>query len=108
MRPAELLEALLALADEVELPVRVLRSGATTSPGGGGELESDLVPTSTVCRIRGQIQVVLASQEPAEVQIQLLAKTLNSEASERLAGRFLPPAIRALLDQAAEDDAQSG
>ncbi len=100
MGPVEILEALLALADEVSLPVRVLNPG--------GDRDGEFTPVSALCRIRGAAHVVLAAQDPVEFQSQVLARALHSEASERLEGRFLAPAIRELLEQAAVDDPRVG
>ncbi|MCP5041669.1 MAG: hypothetical protein GY944_11630 [bacterium] len=90
MDAAELLGALLELADEVGLEVRALRG---ESPSDG-----DFSSTSACVRVKGKVWVVLSPNDPVELHIQILAGALKSEAATQLEGRYLPPAIRRLLD----------
>lgn len=90
MDPASVLEALLELADEVGLEVRALR--------GGSPPESDFASTSACVRVKGKTWVVLSPNDPAELHIEILAGALKSEAGAALEGRYLPPALRQLLE----------
>jgi hypothetical protein len=90
MDEAQILEALLELADEAGMKVRA---------GGRGSLGDDLPPmASGVCRVRGELWVVLASADSVPVQIGTLAGALRDHAAEFVEGRHLAPAIRAFLD----------
>jgi hypothetical protein len=89
MQPADLMQALLELADEVDLEVRVVRAGADGEP-----------PLSSgVCRVAGRVWVVLSSTDPADAQISVLAAALVSQAGAELEDRFLAPAVREALDR---------
>jgi hypothetical protein len=91
MEPRELLAALLALAEEVALPVR--RIGSDASFEG-------LAPTrSGVCVVRGRCSVWLSPADPAACQVEALARALRAHAGAALEMRFLPPAIRACLER---------
>ena len=94
MDEADLLESLLHLADEVQLEVRVLR--------GQNPADIELVPTSACCRVKGKVWVVLSPNDPVDLHINVLARALKSEAGPQLEARYLPPAIRQLLER--EDD----
>ncbi|MCP4036923.1 MAG: hypothetical protein GY733_08315 [bacterium] len=48
--------------------------------------------------MKGKVWVVLSPNDPAELHIQILAGALKSEAATQLEGRYLPPAIRRLMD----------
>ena len=90
MDEAQILEALLELADEAGMKVRA---------GGRGSLGDDLPPmASGVCRVRGELWVVLAGSDSVPVQIGTLAGALRDHAAEFVEGRHLAPAIRAFLD----------
>jgi hypothetical protein len=88
MEPAQLLDELATIAREAGLEVRVLSGDA------GGELP----PQSAVCRVRERIWVVLAESDPPERRLAVLAQALRRHAPEALEGRYLPPALRELLD----------
>jgi hypothetical protein len=90
MEPVELFEALLELADEVELEVRILR--------GQNPADTDFTPDSSCCRVKGKVWVVLSPNDPVDLHIRVLASALKSEAGSTLEARYLPPAIRAALD----------
>ncbi len=90
MDPASVLEALFELADEVGLEVRALR--------GGQAPDTDFASTSACVRVKGKIWVVLSPNDPADLHIEILAGALKSEAASALEGRYLPPAIRQLLE----------
>jgi hypothetical protein len=88
VEPAEILDRLVDLAQEAGIDVRVLsRSGP------------DVSPESAVCRVRGQVWVVLAEADLAEQRIAVLARALREHAGALLEDRYLPPALRALLDR---------
>jgi hypothetical protein len=91
MEPSEILEALLDIARQAGLEVRgVGRSGleAAESP-----------PASGVVRVRGDVWVMLSSADPVAVQLDVLAGALRTHAADAVADRYLPPAVRALLDK---------
>jgi len=91
MQPADLMQALLDLADEVELEVRAVRVG-----GADGE-----PPVSSgAVRVKGRVWVVLSDSDPADVQISVLASALVAHAGEALEERWLAPALRAVLERA--------
>jgi hypothetical protein len=87
MTPGELLAALVALAAETGLRVRA-------TPGGddGGPLASG------VCRVRGEVVVVLVGADPDEARIEVLARALRVHAGPTLEARWLPPAVRARIE----------
>lgn len=89
METSELLDALVALADAVGLEVRVL-TGATAS--------GELPPQSAVCRVRGRLWVVLATTDPLERRVGVLADALVTHHASDLDDRYLAPAVRELLD----------
>ena len=86
MQPAELMDALLALAKEAGLEVRM----ASGSPGEGP-------PPSGVCRVRGEVWVVLSSIDPVEVQLDVLSDVLRTHYGDFIESRYLSPAVRARL-----------
>lgn len=89
MEPAQLFEALRELATECGLVVKPI--GAVT-PG------SETTTTSGTCRVRGELWVMLASTDPLEERIEILATALRSHAGRELEERYLPPALRERLD----------
>ena len=94
MEPAALLEALVGLAGETGLPVQRV-SGQPAFEG--------LSPSSSgVCRVRGQVRVLLADSDPLPDRIRVLARALSEGRPDQLEGRFLPPAVRDCLEQASE------
>jgi hypothetical protein len=82
--PAELLEALVALAREVGLEVGVASAGDDA--------------TSGVCRLRGRIWVLLAKGDPPERCVAVLAGALREHAAAECEARYLPPAVRSVLE----------
>jgi hypothetical protein len=83
------MQALLDLADETGLEVRTVRS----RPG------SDDPPiASAMCRVKGRIWVVLSQADSVDVQLAVLAGALVHHSGEALNDRYLPPAVRALMD----------
>jgi hypothetical protein len=88
MEAAELMRALMDLADQAQLEVRVVgRAEAGESP-----------PGSAVCKVRGKLWVVLSANDPSDVQLEVLARALRENAAELVEGSYLPPAVRALLE----------
>jgi hypothetical protein len=83
----EILDRLVELAQEVGIDVRVL------SRGGG-----DVSPESAVCRVRGEVWVVLAEADLPAQRVAVLARALREHAGPELQGRYLPPALRDLLE----------
>jgi hypothetical protein len=97
MDPVSLLASLLELAGEHGLAVRSIPAEA---PFEG------LAPmASGVCVVRGQRFVMLCPADPAQRQIEVLARALLAHAGDLLEARFLPPAVRTCLERAREDGA---
>lgn len=94
MDTSELVAALLALASEAGLEVRTVGP----RPAAGG----DLVPTSAVCRVRNAVWVVLSAADPPERHLEVLCEALRKHAAAFLEERFLPPRLRALLQDPLE------
>lgn len=87
MEGRALLEALIAVAEGAGMRVRVLpRTGEEPSPRSG------------VCRIRGELWLLLAPGDPVEDQIEAVADALRRYAGAALEGRWLPPAVRRRLE----------
>ncbi len=89
MEPADLMQALVELADEAGLEVRVASAGSRGDP--------DLPTASGVCRVREATWVVLSQSDSVEVQLDVLAGALKSHAGALLEERYLPPAVRQRL-----------
>jgi hypothetical protein len=97
MDPASLLASLLELAGEHGLTVRRIASEA---PFEG------LAPVASgVCVVRGRRYAMLCPTDPPERQIAVLARALRDHAGDLLEARFLPPAVRACLENARGDGA---
>ena len=90
MEPSEVLVALLELAGEVNLEVRLLH--------GQDSPDTEFPPTSSCCRVKGKAWVVLSANDPVKVHIEVLSQGLRNEAGTTLAARYFPPAIRQLLE----------
>ena len=88
MEPRTLLAALVALAEEAGIAVRVARGG-----------ESELPAHSGLCRVRGELCLVLTAAEPVEARIDAVASALRAHGGPALEARFLPPAVRERLDR---------
>lgn len=87
MEPTEILDRLVELAREAGIDVRVLsRAGP------------DVSPESAVVKVRGDVWVVLAEADLPEQRIAVLARALREHAGELLQERYLPPALRDLLE----------
>jgi hypothetical protein len=100
MDPGALLERLVELARETDLSVqRVGRAPAVdgVSPSA-----------SSVCRVRGELRVMLSDADPLSRRIQVLARALAEARAAQLEGRFLPPAVRECLERASGAGARSG
>lgn len=95
MEDLELFQALLELASETGVAVqRVSRQ----------PVFEGLSPSSSgVCRVRGEVRVLLADSDPLPARIEVLARALSGSRREVLEGRFLAPALRECLDRAAVD-----
>lgn len=95
MEGPALLVALRELADEVGL--RVERVAAQPA------LEGLSPGSSAVCRLRGQTVVFLSDSDPVATRVRTLARGLRDHSGEALEERFLPPALRACLEEAEEN-----
>ena len=92
MEPRELLEALVELARETGLPVQ--RVGARPAFDG-------LTPSASgVCKVRGEVRVLLSDSDPVPERVQVLARALARGREQQLEGRFLAPAVRECLERA--------
>lgn len=89
MDPAELARELVDLAEAAGLKVRPIRA----SEGRDAEFPA----SSGICRVRGEIWVLLAAADPLEEQISVLARALKTHAADFLESRYLPPAVRERL-----------
>lgn len=88
MDEADILEALFELARDEGFEIRA-----------AGRLAPDDPPLlSGVCRLRGQLYIVLSANESVPMQIEAMASALRENAAESLQNRHLPPAIRVLID----------
>jgi hypothetical protein len=92
MQSVDLMQALLELADEVALEVRVVRAPAEGEPW----------PASAVVKVKGRVWVVLSAADPVEAQIRVLGRALVVHAGPALEDRYLAPALRDVLDRACE------
>ena len=86
--------ALLDLADEVGLRVERVASQPALEGGTPG--------ASAVCKLRGETVVFLSTSDPLSTRIRLLARGLRQHSGDALDERFLAPALRACLDEAAD------
>jgi len=86
---AEILLQLVELAEAAGLRVRPIR--------GTSSAEGEPAARSGLCRVRGELWIVLASHDSFEERIAVVAEALRREASEWLQSRYLPPALRARL-----------
>ena len=89
MTPPELLAALIELAEGAGLRVRRAEGEAEGGPLASG-----------VCRVRGELFVVLVASDSEEDRIAVLARALRNHAAPALETRWLPPAVRARIDAA--------
>jgi hypothetical protein len=89
LTPSELLAALSELAQGAGLRVRRAEGGAEDGPLASG-----------VCRVRGELFVVLVAADSEEDRIAVLARALRAHAAPALEARWLPPAVRACIEGA--------
>ena len=91
MDDGALLESLLALADRAELEVRILSAASSAA---------ELSPKeSAACRVGTRIWVVLAPDDPAFRQAEVLAQALSRYRTEFLEASFLTPAVRDYIER---------
>ena len=91
MEPSQILEALLDLARDAGIEVRGVERGgldAGESPPGSG-----------VVLVKGDVWVMLSEVDPVTLQLEVLAGALRAHAADTIEGRYLPPAVRALLEE---------
>lgn len=94
MEPQALLDALCELARDAGLAVKRLGAAGTEGlPASGG-----------VCRVRGEVWVLLGDGDPVEERIELLARALRDHAGPALEDRYLPPAVRERLERDSPGD----
>ena len=90
MAPERLLEALLELAQEARLEIRAVAPGPASA---------EFTPTrSGVARVGERVWVVLAADDPAAHQAGVLAEALVRFRAGFLEERFVPPGVRAFLE----------
>jgi hypothetical protein len=82
----ELLQRLVELAEAAGLRVRPIRG----TSGSDGEPAA----ASGLCRVRGELWIVLSNNDSLEDRVAVVAAALRREASEWLQSRYLPPALR--------------
>ena len=90
MESSAILEALLDLARDAGLEVRAV--------GRGGLEPGESPPGSGVVRVKGDVWVMLSSVDPVAIQLEVLAAALRDHAADWIEGRYLPPAVRTLLE----------
>jgi hypothetical protein len=83
-----LLDALVALAQEAGVTVRVVPRG----PDHDGGVRSG------ACRMRGEPWLLLAARDSVEDRIDAAVAALRAFAPELIAQRYLPPALRKRLE----------
>ena len=88
--PVQLLAALLELARDTRLRVRVL--------GNGSGADAAAPASSGVCRVRGELWVLLADADPVARRVEVLAGALCDHAPDLLERHYLPPAVRECLE----------
>jgi hypothetical protein len=95
VEPAELLRFLVDFAGEAGIQVRA-------AAGAEAALESAL------CRVRGELWLVLVPADPLEHRIDVVVRALRAHAGTLLEERWLPPAVRERLERAAASPARPG
>jgi hypothetical protein len=98
MEAGDLLDQLVALAQQAGIVVRQLPRAATGPAEGEGGARSGL------CRMRGELWLILAPGEPLEDRIEAVANALRDVAPQWLEDRYLPPAVRDRLEHARGPD----
>jgi hypothetical protein len=83
---AELARELVDLAGAAGLEVRPIGASAGRQDDGNA--------SSGICRVRGEVWVLLAASDPVEEQISVLVRALKTHAGTFLESRYLPPAVR--------------
>jgi hypothetical protein len=91
MDASALLHCLLELAGETGLAVRRV--------GRQPAFEGLPLGSSGVCRVRGELRVMLFDSDPVPERIRVLARALREIRGAELEGRFLPPAVRECLER---------
>jgi len=86
VEPPEVLDRLVELATEAGIRVRAAQPAGTLESG--------------VCRVRGELWLILVPAEPLDHRIRVVADALRTYAPTFLESRWLPPALRTLLDEA--------
>jgi hypothetical protein len=94
MDPRDLLEALLGLAEQAKLEVRVLSAST-----GGHEFRPE---ESSACRVGERVWVVLAPDDPAPHQARVLADALRKFRPEVLETTFVAPGVRDFVESGTE------
>ncbi len=84
MNDAEVLSALIELADGAGLRVRAAQGASDAGP----------LATSGICRVRDETWVVLIGDDPIDDRIAVVAGALREHAGAWLEKRWLPPALR--------------
>jgi len=90
VEPQQLLAALLELARDAGLRVRGL--------GGGSGADAAMPASSGVCRVRGELWVLLADADPVARRVDVLARALCDCAPDLVERHYLPPAVRECLE----------
>jgi hypothetical protein len=85
VEPSEVLAHLVALAGEAGIQVRAASS-------------SEAALESALCRVRGELWLVLVPADPVEHRIGVVVRALREHAPVLLEERWLPPAVRARVE----------
>jgi hypothetical protein len=91
VEPTEQLDFLVGLAEESGITVRVMPRGSARS--------GEPLPESGPCQVRGAPWLILAAGEPLSARIDAAVAALRRFAGSDLEDRYLPPAVRDLLER---------
>jgi hypothetical protein len=100
VEPDDLLSALVDLAREAELVVRLVPQRAAR--------DGEPLATSGLCRVRGEDWVMLASADPVEQRVAALAHGLRTCRAAFLDQRYLAPALRECLLDGSQNEPGAG
>jgi len=95
VNPEALNDALRALVEEAGFRIR--RASAHRA-------DPEVPLASGVCRVRDEIWVILADGDSLKERNETLLEALRLHGGAFLAGRFVPPSIRAQLDPESRGD----
>jgi len=100
VRPEELHERLVELAQAAGLVVRRVPGRAPGAP--------EPPAASAVCRVQGEVWVVLSAADAVEERCSVLVRALREHAAGFLEDRYLPPALRERLEVREDPEGRKG